>query len=82
LLDESSDEAGTTLETYEAGASQALPKPFAPDALIAATKSKLRGPEIASVVSIATRIKMGGLVFDAMQRTIKNGEANVSFLPD
>jgi DNA-binding response OmpR family regulator len=82
LLDESSDEAGTTLETYEAGARQVLPKPFVPDTLIGAIKSELRGPEIASVISIATRIKMRGLVFDAMQRTIKNGEANVSFLPD
>src|SRR5487761_599547 len=78
LLDESANDAGATLETYEAGASQVLPKPFVPDALIGAIKSELRGPEIASVVSIATKIEMGGLVFDAKQRTIKNGEANVS----
>ena len=62
LLDESSTDAGTTLETYEAGANQVLPKPFVPDALIGAIKSELRGPEIGSVVSIATKIEFGGLV--------------------
>jgi len=78
LLDESSDDAGATLETYEAGASQVLPKPFVPDALIGAIKSELRGPDVASLVSIATKIELGGLVFDAKQRTVKNGEADVS----
>ena len=70
LLDESSDDAGTQLETYEAGASQVLPKPFVPDALIGAIRSELRGPDPASVVSIATKIEMGGLVFDAKLRTV------------
>jgi DNA-binding response OmpR family regulator len=78
LLDESSDDAGATLETYEAGASQVLPKPFVPDALIGAIKSELRGPDIASVVSIATKIELGGLVFDAKRRTVENAEAAVS----
>src|ERR1041384_4389489 len=78
LLDESSDDAGETLETYEAGASQVLPKPFVPDALIGAIKSELRGPDVASVVSIATKIELGGLVFEARQRTVKNGDASVS----
>jgi two-component system, OmpR family, alkaline phosphatase synthesis response regulator PhoP len=78
LLDESSNDAGETLETFEAGASQVLPKPFVPDALIGAIKSELRGPDLASVVSIATKIELGGLVFDAKQRSVKNGEANVS----
>jgi DNA-binding response OmpR family regulator len=78
LLDESSDDAGTTLETYEAGASQVLPKPFVPDALIGAIKSELRGPDVASVVSIATKIELGGLVFDATQRTVKSAEATAS----
>src|ERR1700682_1332107 len=73
LLDESSDHAGATLETYEAGASQVLPNPFVPDALIGAIKSELRGPEIGSVVSIATKIELGGLTFDAKQRTVKSG---------
>ena len=78
LLDESSDDAGSTLESFEAGASQVLPKPFVPDALIGAIKSELRGPDIDSVVSIATKIEFGGLVFDAKQRTIKSAEAHVS----
>jgi DNA-binding response OmpR family regulator len=78
LLDESSDAAGETLETFEAGASQVLPKPFVPDALIGAIKSELRGPDLTSVVSIATKIEFGGLVFDAKQRTVKGVEMNVS----
>jgi DNA-binding response OmpR family regulator len=78
LLDESSDDAGATLETYEAGASQVLPKPFVPDALIGAIKSVLRGPDVASVVSIATKIELGGLVFDAKQRTVKSDAATAS----
>lgn len=78
LLDESSNDAGKTLETFEAGASQVLPKPFVPDALIGAIKSELRGPDIASVVSIATKIELGGLVFDANQRTVRDGVGTAS----
>jgi len=78
LMDESSGEAGDTLETFEAGASQVLPKPFVPDALIGAIKSTLRGPDLASVVSIATKIELGGLIFDAKLRTVHNSEASVS----
>lgn len=78
LLDESSGDAGETLETFEAGASQVLPKPFVPDALIGAIKAQLRGPELASVVSIASKIEVGGLVFDATQRTVKGSDAAVS----
>jgi DNA-binding response OmpR family regulator len=75
LLDESSNDAKETLETYEAGASQVLPKPFVPDALIGAIRSELRGSDIASVVSIATRIELGGLVFDAKSRTVRSADA-------
>ncbi len=71
LLDESADDAGATLETYEAGASQVLPTPFVPDALIGAIKSELRGPDVASVVSIATKIELGGLVFDAKRERLR-----------
>jgi DNA-binding response OmpR family regulator len=78
LLDESSGDAGATLETYEAGASQVLPKPFVPDALIGAIRSELRGPDPASVVSIATKIEMGGLVFDAKMRTVKSDGVTVA----
>jgi DNA-binding response OmpR family regulator len=78
LLDEASGDAGDTLESFEAGASQVLPKPFVPDALIGAIKSELRGPDVDSVVSIATRIEMGGLMFDASERTISGATATVS----
>ena len=78
LLDESSDDAGSVLETYEAGASQVLPKPFVPDALIGAIRSELRGPDPSSVVSIATKIEMAGLVFDAKLRTVGSEKVTVS----
>jgi DNA-binding response OmpR family regulator len=78
LLDESSGDAADTLEHYEAGASQVLPKPFVPDALIGAIKAELRGPDVGSVVSIATKIELGGLVFDAKQRTVKSAAATAS----
>jgi DNA-binding response OmpR family regulator len=78
LLDESSADAGETLETYEAGASVVLPKPFVPDALIGAIKAELRGPDLASVVTIATKIELGGLVFDAKERTVRMAGAKVS----
>jgi DNA-binding response OmpR family regulator len=78
LLDELSGDAGEMLDTYEAGASQVLPKPFVPDALIGAIRSELRGPDPASVVSIATKIEMGGLVFDAKLRTVGSDRATVS----
>ena len=78
LLDASSDDAGAVLDTYEAGASQVLPKPFVPDALIGAIKAELRGPDPASVVSIATKIEMGGLVFDAKLRTVGSDKTTVS----
>ncbi len=78
LLDESFNDAGDTLGTYEAGANQILPKPFVPDVLIGAIKSELRGPDAASVVSIATKIEMGGLTFDARERTVTSNGAATS----
>src|ERR1700736_4891760 len=78
LLDESSADAGDTLETYEAGASVVLPKPFVPDALIGAIKAELRGPDLASVVAIATKIELGGIVFDAKERTVRSPDSKVS----
>jgi DNA-binding response OmpR family regulator len=78
LLDESSGNAGETLGVYEAGASQVMPKPFVPDALIGAIKAELRGPDLASVVTIATRIELEGLVFDAKHRTVNGSDVTVS----
>lgn len=78
LLDESFNDAADSLGSYEAGANQVLPKPFVPDALIGAIKSELRGPDPASVISIATKIEFSGLVFNAKQRTVRSEDAHVS----
>src|ERR1700682_2417683 len=67
------------LETYEAGAEQILPKPFVPDGLIGAIKVELRGPSPSSLVPLATRIELGGLVFDAERRIVQRGETEVRF---
>jgi DNA-binding response OmpR family regulator len=76
ILDESYNGA---LETFEAGAEQILPKPFVPDALIGAIKVELRGPSPSSLVPLATRIELGGLVFDAERRVVQRGETEVAF---
>jgi DNA-binding response OmpR family regulator len=67
------------LETFEAGAEQILPKPFVPDALIGAIKVELRGPSPSSLVPLATRIELGGLVFAAERRVVQRGETEVGF---
>ena len=67
------------LETFEAGAEQILPKPFVPDALIGAIKVELRGPSPSSLVPLATRIELGGLVFDAKRRVVLRGATDVRF---
>jgi DNA-binding response OmpR family regulator len=74
ILDESFSGA---LETFEAGADQILPKPFVPDALIGAIKVELRGPNPSSLVALATRIELGGLVFAAERRVVQRGETEV-----
>ncbi len=76
ILDESYNGA---LETFEAGAEQILPKPFVPDALIGAIKVELRGPSPSSLVPLATRIELGGLVFDAERRVVQRGMTEVGF---
>src|ERR1700726_2956873 len=76
ILDETYSGA---LETFEAGADQILPKPFVPDALIGAIKVELRGPSPSSLVPLATRIELGGLVFDAERRVVQRGETEVAF---
>jgi DNA-binding response OmpR family regulator len=76
ILDESYKGA---LETYEAGAEQILPKPFVPDALIGAIKVELRGPSPSSLVPLATRIELGGLVFDAERRVVQRSKTEVGF---
>jgi DNA-binding response OmpR family regulator len=76
ILDETYNGA---LETFEAGAEQILPKPFVPDALIGAIKVELRGPSPSSLVPLATRIELGGLVFDAERRVVLRGKTDVGF---
>jgi DNA-binding response OmpR family regulator len=76
ILDETYNGA---LETFEAGAEQILPKPFVPDALIGAIKVELRGPSPSSLVPLATRIELGGLVFDAERRIVLRGNTDVGF---
>jgi DNA-binding response OmpR family regulator len=76
ILDETYNGA---LETFDAGAEQILPKPFVPDALIGAIKVELRGPSPSSLVPLATRIELGGLVFDAHKRVVLRGETQVRF---
>jgi DNA-binding response OmpR family regulator len=67
LLIESYDEARTQ---YEAGADQILPKPFVPGALVGAIKAQLRGPSPTSILPMASRIEIGGVVFDSETRTV------------
>jgi DNA-binding response OmpR family regulator len=78
VLAESYDNAREKLEVYEAGADQVLPKPFVPDVLMGAIKAEIRRPAPPSVVSVASRIEVGGLVFEAEHRRITSKEATVS----
>ncbi len=77
VLAESYDETKETLEIFKAGADQVLPKPFVPDALIGAIKAELRRPGPVSLVPLATRIELGGLVFDAAHRNVIGKEGTV-----
>ena len=70
VLAESYDNAREKLEVYEAGADQVLPKPFVPDVLIGAIKAEIRRPGPASVVSVASRIEVGELVFESEHRRV------------
>jgi DNA-binding response OmpR family regulator len=74
ILSESYEES---LATYEAGAQQILPKPFVPEALLGAVRTELRGPK--SVVPLATRIEVGGLVFDASHRAVIDRTQTIRF---
>jgi DNA-binding response OmpR family regulator len=79
ILAESYDNAREMLEAYGAGADQVLPKPFVPDALIGAIKSEIRRPGPASVVPVATRIDIGGVVFEAEPRRVTSKEGAAQF---
>lgn len=79
VLVESYDETKDTLEIYKAGADEVLPKPFVPDALIGAITAEMRRPGPVSVVPLAKRIELGGLVFDAELRRVTGRERFASF---
>lgn len=67
------------LQTYEAGAEQILPKPFVPDALVGAIRVELRAAGPSSVVPLASKIELGGLVFDVKRRAILREGTEVRF---
>lgn len=75
LLDESYEEARAS---FEAGVDQILPKPFVPGALVGAIRSELRTANPASVFSLARRIELEGVTFDAVRRRIIVGERSVA----
>jgi len=76
MLDESYNGA---LQKFEAGAEQILPKPFVPDAVVGAIKVEFRAAGPSSVVPLATKIELGGLVFDLKRRAILREDAEVRF---
>jgi DNA-binding response OmpR family regulator len=78
ILAEAYDETKQTLEVYKAGADQVLPKPFVPDALIGAIKAEIRRPGPVSVVPLASRIELGGVVFDAENRRVSGNGGTAS----
>ena len=76
LLDEAQEESRAA---YEAGADQILPKPFVPGQLVGAIKAALRGPGPTSLVPLATRIELAGVVIDTASRSITHGDRVVAF---
>jgi DNA-binding response OmpR family regulator len=68
-----------SLQKFEAGAEQILPKPFVPDALVGAIKVEFRAEGPSSVVPLATKIELGDLVFDIKRRAILREDAVVQF---
>jgi DNA-binding response OmpR family regulator len=79
VLAESYEETKDTLDLYKAGADEVLPKPFVPDALIGAIIAEMRRPGPVSVIPLAKRIELGGLVFDAELRSLTGKEGSALF---
>ena len=78
FLAEAFDETRQTLEVFQAGAGQVLPKPFVPDALVGAIKAEINRSGPASLVPLATRIELGSLAFDAAQRSVSSHEGTAT----
>jgi DNA-binding response OmpR family regulator len=75
IVDGGSDAAQFDLES---GADQWLPKPFVPGALIGAVRAALR-KSASSVVGVATRMEVRGMVLDGKTRRLSAGGREVSF---
>lgn len=58
-------------------ADRVLPKPFPPRLLVEAVLTSLRVPGPTSVVPLASRIEIAGVVFDASERRVTNSQQSV-----
>jgi two-component system response regulator MtrA len=75
LVDGSTDMAQLGLET---GADQWVPKPFVPGALVGSVRAALR-KSAASIMQVATRVEVRGMVLDGRTRTLSFGADVVTF---
>jgi DNA-binding response OmpR family regulator len=75
LVDGSHDMAQFDLET---GADQWVPKPFVPGSLVGAAHAALR-KSAASVMQVATRVDIRGMVLDGKRRQLRYGGHEVTF---
>ena len=62
----------------EAGADQWLPKPFVPGALVGSIRAALR-KSAASIIDIASRVEVRGMVLDGRRRKLTFGDGQVGF---
>jgi DNA-binding response OmpR family regulator len=62
----------------EAGADQWLPKPFVPGALVGSIRAALR-KSASSIIDIASRVEVRGMVLDGKRRKLTFGESQVGF---
>ncbi len=62
----------------ESGADQWVPKPFVPGALIGSVRAALR-KSASSVMQVATRVEMRGMVLDGKARRLSAGGREVTF---
>jgi DNA-binding response OmpR family regulator len=60
----------------EAGADQWLPRPFVPGALVGAIRAALR-KSASSIIDIASRVEVRGMVLDGKRRKVTFGESQV-----
>jgi two-component system response regulator MtrA len=75
LVDGSSDMAQLDLET---GADQWVPKPFVPGALVGSLRAALR-QSASSIMQIATRIEVRGMMLDGRTRTLSVDARSATF---